>query len=239
MPVSRWPIRLAQGAATMALLAALLPTATAAAASPTVITTTRTVTKLDTASCSWWIASLKAIDRDPTYGPKLHQTVSESTLAAALSSNQCTLVASETVATSNTSTRASSLSGSAAAATGTVQGFWNSWSMYMGPLNAMQWHVNVGIVWSSSTSYTYNWRVNPQAWGPDCYLTTIPGYTGGYDSGGWCGVYNPQVAWTAMPGSNFYVSPAPLPLSLQKRWGWMRYYAYSNGSKSSAWGALN
>jgi hypothetical protein len=105
-------------------------------------------------------------------------------------------------------------------------------SMNVGPFSVAQWHVNVGIVWTGPTTFTYDWRQG--GWGPDCYLTSVPGFFGGWDGGGWCGVNNPQIAWTAMPGSNFYVAAIGNPF--YHRWAWMRYYAYSNGSESSPWG---
>jgi hypothetical protein len=99
-----------------------------------------------------------------------------------------------------------------------------------GPWDTFQWHTNVGIVWLGPTTFTTDWRVDSRAWGPDCYLTSIPGYYGTFP---WCGVYNPQVAWALMPGSNFNLYTY---VGVHSESGWMRYYAYSNGGMSSAWG---
>jgi hypothetical protein len=123
------------------------------------------------------------------------------------------------------------LSATRAAADSGLKQFYASYNIYAGPWNVVQWHVNVGIAWLSSTKYT---TTGSGGWGPTCNLTSIPGYLGGYDSGGWCGVYNPVIANTAMPGSNFWLGQYGLPG--WKVWYYMRYYAYSDGHRSNVWG---
>lgn len=108
-----------------------------------------------------------------------------------------------------------------------ADGFWKQFDFYFNGWSVWQWHVNVSIKWTDASYYT-------KMWGADCCLTTIPGYFGGYDSGGWCGIYNPQIDNTAEPGSNFWVSTYAIPT--WKRWFWMRYHARSDGSSSDVWG---
>ncbi len=222
----RWWLRCATAAATLGLLIAVLPMGIVAAKATPVpgASTSHVVTKLDASTCSWWIASLKSVERDPLYGPQLRKAIPESALAS-ITSDQCTLASSTTVQVSGIDAAALGVTGVAVSAsmrTGYTFGYWANLGLYIGPWNLAQWHVDTGIQWLNPISYTVKW-------GPSCYLTTFPGYMGGWDQGGWCGVYYPQLNWTAQPGSNFWFSPAPLPLANQKRWGWMRYYAYADG----------
>jgi hypothetical protein len=160
------------------------------------------------------IASMKQTYRDPLYGAKLNASFPEASFNK-LTDNDCTV-------RSTTSMTSSPI----AATKGSDPGFWNHLDFYFGPLNAFQWHENLGITWTGPTTYSISW-------GPDCYLTSIPGY---YGKNTWCGVYNPQVAWELMPDYNFQLFTY---YGYQARSGWMRYYAYSNGSQSSAWGNWN
>jgi hypothetical protein len=181
-----------------------------------------TTTAVSADVCREMINSLKAIAADPIYGPKLLKVMPRRVIDGGTDAD-CQMVSREgTVANTDGQVGIQSY--------GVTYGFWKQWEFYFGGWSVWQWHVNVGIKWTDATHYT-------KMWGADCYLTTVPGYFGGYDQGGWCGIYNPQIPDTAQPGSNWWVSTYALPTF--KRWFWMRYWAYSDGRSSAVWGGAS
>lgn len=180
-----------------------------------------TSTGVDAAGCSDMIRSLKVIAADALYGPRLLKVLPKSVIDSATDAD-CAIFTAQ--GTSQADGPLGVLS------YGTTYGFWKQIDFSILGWSIFQWHVNTGIKWTDATHYT-------KMWGVDCYLTSVPGYFGGYDQGGWCGIYNPQIANTAEPGSNFWISPIPLPL--WKQWAWMRYDAYSSGGSSATWGGKN
>jgi hypothetical protein len=213
-------------AAIVTAVGLLLPmsTATAEASAETITAETTQIVKIDRAACADLMAMVDAIDRSPVYGPQLRAVI-PSTERANLTVDDCTF---RTTVSTKVSMRVSTNS-YGSQDIGYLREFWQNIGIYQGPFNYAQWHVNVGIVWTGPQTYKVRW-------GPDCYLTSIPGFIGGYDSGGWCGVYNPHVNWVVQPGSNFWMAPYP---GIMKRWAWMRYYAYSNGSTPGAYGGYS
>lgn len=201
------------------VLAVLLGATEAFAGAPA--TRAASPTSVDAPTCQWVISSLKAVAADPVYGPQL-LAVLPPTLLQTATAQDCTV---ET--TSGIGPTGGPRNGISPMTYGVTYGFWKQMDFYIEGWSLFQWHVNAGIRWASARSWT-------KAWGADCYLTSVPGYFGGYDQGGWCGIYDPGYNDVVQPGSNFWISPIPLPL--YKRWGWMRYWAYSDGSSSSPWG---
>jgi len=176
---------------------------------------------VDEATCQWVISSLKAVATDAVYGPRLVAALPPTLLKTA-TQKDCSVGT-----TSGLDPIGEVGTGISPMTYGVTYGFWKQMDFYVAGWSIFQWHVNVGIRWASARGWT-------KVWGADCYLSSVPGYFGGYDQGGWCGVYDPGYNDVVQPGSNFWISPIPLPL--YKRWGWMRYWAYSDGSSSSAWG---
>ncbi len=223
LPLSTATVRAATRTTTTAA------TTTTATTTATTTTTTTTV-KIDRSTCADLMAMVDAVYRDPVYGPQLRAVIPSSERAK-LTVDDCTLrtttVSPRTSKTASTNILRPNSYGSGDI--GKLREYWQNIGLYQGPWNYAQFHVNVGIIWHAARSYSVDW-------GPDCYLTSIPGFMGGYDSGGWCGVYNPRLDWIAQPGSNFWFGPVP---GAYKRWAWMRYYAYSNGSTPGVYGGFS
>jgi hypothetical protein len=193
------------------------------------ITLARTVTvsNIDPATCSSLLAGVRTNYDSAAYGPQLKRLVDRSSLDS-FGPTSCRLV-------TTVQGYLIPLPPNPVSAASSYEQFWGQYDLYIGPIwDAAQFHVNVGLVWSNTSSRTRTWsyKIAP-GWGPDCVMTAIVGYYGGTDSGGWCGVYDPGDN-SAMPGANFYLGCWCAPL--QKRWFWMRYYAYSNGMQGVIFG---
>jgi hypothetical protein len=217
-------------AATFAITAVPVSAGTAMADAPssahTLPTPSNNIT-VDAATCGEWLQGLKLGLADPQYRPQVAALISGKTLAT-LTDKDCRVeVSMGSTTKAATTMKLNSNQVQPMLVFGITHGYWTYANFMLGPVTIATWHVNVGIKWTSFAQYKV-------MWGPDCYLTTLPLYYGGYDGGGWCGVYWDGWPVAVQPGSNFYIAPLMVPF--YKRWFWMRFWAYADGTSSTPWG---
>jgi hypothetical protein len=164
---------------------------------------------------------------DPTHGPRLERNFRKADFAK-LTVNDCSW--QDTVETQL-------IPGfKAAASNGPVRSFKRSFDGTIGPFVFATESVSVGIWWSNAGTGSAYPQIRPAgaAWGPDCTFSSLV-MAGGTDQGGWCGVYRDGSS-VAEPGANFYSAPFVGGLVGAKKWFYMRYWAYQDGSSSTAHG---